>query len=129
MRNNFNPQYKYVAIQDMDTRATRLPKNFVNLTFVRAYVEDDVNLVDFKDSFGEIITFDLEFVNHGEANNGYTIVRSGTRLLDSENNEFCIADFTYDRDSHEINGCTMRGQGGTTEVSALDLHHYKILSN
>lgn len=129
MRNNFNPQYKYVAIHDLSPKAAGLPKHFVNLTFIKAYEDDDVSLVDFKDSFDKTLTFDLDFVNQGEANNGYTIVRAGTRLMDAENNEFVIADFTYDRDSHEVNGCIMRGQGGSTETSILDIRHYKIISN
>jgi hypothetical protein len=48
----------------------------------------------------------------------------GTRVKDSEGNEFVMTGYTFDRQSHELNGVDLRGQGGEITIS---IHDYQFM--
>ena len=49
----------------------------------------------------------------------------GTRIKDSEGNEFVINGYSYDRTSHELNGVSLKGVGGSKQISIYDIKFYK----
>lgn len=52
-------------------------------------------------------------------------LKTGQRVEDREGNQFVITEFTFDRDGHELNGVSLKGQGGEKEISIHDLKFYK----